>query len=115
MPCASSLPFVSFRNVVAELDCAAAVEAAVSGFVLECGTVGVWGHTGAEARYEAFAGGGCGGKGTEEGQGGRLRDCHYRNSPMDSVRRRQKRATNGYGRSQQRAGSCQCSRLASCL
>ena len=50
MPCASSLSFVSFGDVVAELDCAAAIEAAVSGFVLEGGTVGVWGHAGAEAR-----------------------------------------------------------------
>ena len=50
VPCASSLPFVPFRDVVAELDCAAAVEAVVSGFVLEGGTVGVWGHAGAEAR-----------------------------------------------------------------
>ena len=50
MPCASSLAFVSFGDVVAELDCAAAVEATVLGFVLECRTVGVGGHTSAEAR-----------------------------------------------------------------
>ncbi len=50
VPRASSLPFVPFGDVVAELDRAAAVEAAVSGFVLEGGTVGVRGHAGAEAR-----------------------------------------------------------------
>ena len=50
MPCAPSLPLVSFGDVVAELDCTAAVEAPVSGFVLAGGTVGVWGHAGAEAR-----------------------------------------------------------------
>ena len=99
MPCASSLPFVLFRDVVAELDCAAAVEAAVFGFVLEGGTVGVRGHAGSEAREEAFTGGGCRGEGTEEGQGGRLKGCHYRNIEMDLVGRRQKLsfgATNGY-------------------
>ena len=64
VPCASSLPFILFRDGVAELDCAAAVEAAVLGFVLEGGTVGVGGHAGAEARQEAFTGGGCRGERT---------------------------------------------------
>ena len=76
VPCASSLPFVSFRDVVAELDCAAAVEATVLGFVLKRRTVGVRGHAGTEACKEAFAFTyrGCGGEGAEKGQGGRLRD-----------------------------------------
>lgn len=87
MPCASSLSFISFGDVVAELDCAAAVEATVLGFVLEGGTVGVGGHVGAEAREEALTCRGCGGEGAEEGQGRGLRDCHYENSPMGVVGR----------------------------
>ena len=88
VPCASSLPFVSFGDVVAELDCAATVEAAVFGFVLEGGTVGVGGHAGAEARQEAFTCGACGGEGAKEGQGGRPGDCHSRNTRMHLIERR---------------------------
>ena len=88
VPCASSLAFVPFGDVVAELDCATAVEATVLGFVLDGGTVGVGGHTSAEANQEAFFT--CGGRrreGAEEGQGRRLRYCHYKKSLIDVVGR----------------------------
>lgn len=70
MPGTSRFDLVFGGDLVAELDRAAAVEAAVGLFVVQGGTVGVGGHAGEGEGGDGFADWDAGGEGAEETWGG---------------------------------------------